>query len=593
MWCDYKMKQMVILLLLLTLCTGIVNAQPTEQIVVNSADWVDVYSTIMYANLGGIPYHFVISEDHAPILPQYMDKNLSVRLVESDSVPYVVNYESILKDSEFTVMDKTLSPGGRELNLELAGKLDINKFIVVDDSYGYNAISAASYAVKSRSWVLFADRTNIDDVYTFLNGRNIESILVYGHVDKAVSDRLSEYNPERINEGSRFDDNLAIVTRYMEIAPAGDVILTNGDFIEANIMSGERPVVFIGKDNVPGQVIDFVENSSIMGSVVIGNDLIYSAKQLKDATGMIMFIMFGQSNSNAGSSLVGELDKFYLPQYELTLDVVSAQYNEATKQLEIIYRNDAKIGEFFKSSIGVFADGERIATVGDETPTYIEAESESGRAYGVDLTNYARNSNITAEINTEFGEAPKSLNLLLEKVLDVSTISVADESEIEVIEVVYNKQTQRLELTMKNTGGVPCYASQEVTMLIDEMEETLRFGTAIPLEVGEEKTVSQRIELTAADLADNPEVYVEVWYGERPTLLIKKFGQMLPLKVSGNLPTVLIVLASLVAIAMLVMIRRLRKNGVKYTEVCSECGAPMPDNAQFCMKCGIKNRKND
>lgn len=553
-----------IIILLLILLSGVASAQSAGQIVVNSADWVDVYSAIMYANHEGIPYHFVIGEAHAQVLPQYMDKTLDIRLIKSNNVPYLSGYKTTLEEKGYTVTDETGSSGGRKLNLELAGELDINKFIVVDDIYGYNAISAAPYAVRSKSWVLFADRDNIDDIYTFLSSRNVESVLIYGRVDKAVKERLSGFNPGIINEGNRFDNNLAIVAKYMEIAPAEGVIFTNGDFIEATIMSGESPVIFIGTDIVPPQVVDYVKNSTIRSGTIIGNDLTNSAKRLKDASNISVFIKFGQGRQTGGFSLVEELDRFYLPRYKLTLDAVSAQYNEAAKQLEIIFRNDAKIGEFVKASVGIFVGEQRIATVGDDEARYIEAESESGRAYDVDLTDYARKSNIRAEVSAVFGEDSGSLNLLFTKSMNVSIVSLTDNSEIDVYDPVYDKGTQRIKLTLENTGNVPGYASPSVVMLIDGEKETIRLGNAIPLAKGEKKEASLRVELTDPDLADNPEVQVRIDYGERSSLLINNKVKVLPLKVISGIPTGLIAIAALIALVILaIFIWNRRKTSVE------------------------------
>jgi hypothetical protein len=558
-------KLLIILLLTLSIYMTTAGAQPEYQIVVNSADWVDVYSAIMYANHEGIPYHFVISEAHGQVLPQYMDKTLDIHLIKSNNVPYLSGYKTTLEKEGYTVTDETGSSGGRKLNLELAGEVDINKFIVVDDIYGYNAISAASYAVRSKSWVLFADRDNIDDIYTFLSSRNVESVLIYGRVDTAVKERLSGFNPEIINEGNRFDDNLAIVAKYMEIAPAGGVILTNGDFIESTIMSGESPVIFIGTDTVPPQVVDYVKNSTIRSGTVIGNDLTNSAKRLKDATNISMFIKFGQGRQTSeGMSLVEELDRFYLPGYKLTLDAVSARYNEATKQLEIIYRNDARIGEFVKASIGIVVGEERIATVGDDEARYIEAESESGRAYDADLTDYARKSNIRAEVSAVFGEDSGSLNLLFTKSMNVSIVSLTDNSAMDVYDPVYDKGTQRIKLTLENTGNVPGYASPSVVMLIDGEKETIRLGNAMPLAKGEKKEASLRVELTDPDLADNPEVQVRIDYGEQSSLLINNKVKVLPLNVNSGIPTGLIAIAALIALVILaIIIWNRRKTGVK------------------------------
>ena len=586
-------KLILIMLLLLILNTGYANAQQAGQVVINSADWGDVYSAVMYSNFNNIPYYFAISEPHARVIPQYLDRDLDVRLFESESVPYLVNYKNILEQGGLTVVDETKSTNGRELNLKLASELDINSFIIVDDQYGYNAISAAPYAAKSGSWVLFANRDNIDEVNDFLNGRNVEKILIYGHVDRAVKDELNVFDPEIIDEGNRFDDNLAIVSKFMELSPTDSIILSNGEFIEGAIMSGDSPVMFIGANTVPAQVIEFVESNEIKGSTLIGNELVGSGQVLKDATGISVIVKFGQGRQVTGEmSLIEDLDKFYLPRYELSLDAVIAQYNEATKQFEIIYRNDADIGEFFKSSVGIMAGEERVGTVGDDNARYIEPNSDSGRAYDIDLTAYARSSDLSAVVTSEFGEAPGSLNLLLTKILDITLISVEDNSKISVSGVNYDKGTQRLELTVENTGSVPCYASPSITMLIEGDEEILRLGNPIPIEAGEKQTVSTRLELTGADLADNPDVLIHVDYGERSEILLKNLDEILPLNVTGGFPTglLLAVFALLLVIAAAVVWSKRKTGAVTVTGaksvICSNCGESIPGDAQFCPKCG-------
>lgn len=586
-------KLILIILLLLILNTGYANAQQAGQVVINSADWGDVYSAVMYSNFNNIPYYFAISEPHARVIPQYLDRNQGVRLFESESVPYLVNYKNILEQGGLTVVDETKSTNGRELNLKLASELDINSFIIVDDQYGYNAISAAPYAAQSGSWVLFANRNNIDEVNDFLNSRNVEKILIYGHVDRAVKDELNVFDPEIIDEGNRFDDNLAIVSKFIELSPTDSIILSNGEFIEGAIMSGDSPVVFIGANTVPAQVIEFVKSNEIKGSTLIGNELVGSGQVLKDATGISVIVKFGQGRQVTGEmSLIEDLDKFYLPRYELSLDAVIAQYNEATKQFEIIYRNDADIGEFFKSSIGIMAGDERVGTVGDDTARYIEPNSDSGRAYDIDLTAYARSSELSAVVTSEFGEAPGSLNLLLTKILDITLISVEDDSKISVSGLNYDKGTQRLELTVENTGSVPCYASPFITLLIEGEEEILRLGNSIPIEAGEKQTVSTRVELTIADLADNPDVPIHVDYGGRSEILLKNLDEILPLNVTGGIPTGLLLagFALLLIIAAAVVWSKRKNSAMAGTGeklvICSNCGESIPDDAQFCPKCG-------
>lgn len=585
------MKKVLTILLLYIMFTSVACAQPAGQVVINSADWVDVYSSIMYSNFIGIPYNFAISETHAMDMPVYMDKQPDVLLIESQKIPYITNYKQNLESNGFTIIEEIKSTDGSELNVKLAKELDINNFIIVSDQYGYHALSAAPYAIKSRSWVLFADKENIDSIYEFLTSRNVEKILIFGRVDRIVKDTLSEFDPEKIDEGNRFDNNLAMVRKYMEISPSDQAILTNGDFIEATLMSGDSPVIFIGGNNVPPQVIDYVRSSNIQGSIIIGSDLVNAAKILKDNTGISVFLKFGQGRKITGEmSGIEELDKFYLPRYELTLDVVSAQYNEATKQLEVIYRNDAMIGEFFKSSVGIFADGERIGTIGDDEPAYIESESNSGRVYDIDLSEYARKGSLTAKIFSEFGEATGSLNLMLTKDMDIGTVSINDNSKTEISKIEYNTRTQRIELTVMNTGDVDAYVSSSAILRIDGDEETIHIGNSVSIKAGEKQTISTRIELTEADLADNTQIKIHVTYGERSDILVNNIDYTLPLKVTGGISSILLIGGAVLLILLAAIVVPRRKTGNVKTAVtsvkCPKCNETIGADVKFCPNCG-------
>ena len=73
--------------------------------------------------------------------------------------------------------------------------------------------------------------------------------MIYGNVDREVKNTLAKYNPEIINkEGDRFLNNIEIV-KISEIKHSKQAVLTNGEFIEQEIMSGSEPVVFIGTNN--------------------------------------------------------------------------------------------------------------------------------------------------------------------------------------------------------------------------------------------------------------------------------------------------------------------------------------------------------
>jgi putative cell wall-binding protein len=84
-----------------------------EQVVINSGDWRDVYSSMMYANLCGMPASFITDAPHATALPNYLGKNPDIVLVESETSPFFANYEETLTNEGFVVSGTYMSPDGR------------------------------------------------------------------------------------------------------------------------------------------------------------------------------------------------------------------------------------------------------------------------------------------------------------------------------------------------------------------------------------------------------------------------------------------------------------------------------------------------
>lgn len=182
------MGSLLKLLLLLFLLAGLpilgASAAP-DQVVINSADWQDVYLGAHYAGFNNIKSNFLISSEHAPVLLQTLDTNKeNILLVESDKSPYAFRYKNVLESAGFTV-DEIIS-SGTPLNIELAKRANTSDFIIVDDSYGYNAISVAPYAALEKNFVLFANKDNIDELYSFLEANGVGRIIIYGYSDIEV-----------------------------------------------------------------------------------------------------------------------------------------------------------------------------------------------------------------------------------------------------------------------------------------------------------------------------------------------------------------------------------------------------------------------
>lgn len=554
-----------------------------SSIVSNSEDWRDVYSVLQYANLQDLPSNFLVSQRHSTILVFSLPEGGEIEIISSSRYPFVTGYESILDSRGFDAEELIFS----NVNLELAERLsDIKNFIIIDDSYGYNAISVAPYAQVSNSYVLFADRNNIGDIESFLADRDPDSLIIFGHVNREVKDALAGYNPEIINiDGDRFDNNIEIVKKYMEINPTKQVILTNGEFIETEILSGAEPVLFIGANNVPSQVRDYIQEAGIEVGVLIGNQYVGTATTIKRQAGISVFVKFARSARVPGTAVspVEGLDLFYLPSYKLNLEIVSAVYNQLTNQLEITFRNNVDLATYLLGTYKLlWGDGE-VQTVGDLEATFMDGLEYRTMVYDVD----PMFGDISGDIYVIFGDSKRSLEYVIDMTMKVEVSEVTDNSQIEIVSVVYDKVRKEFIIEVKNVGDVDTYVDLQLVDVV-VAGERFTFGSEkiLHLKKGEKKKVRVKVELEEEDFEDNEVVHIVAYYGEREQNLVKVKRVDFEVAYRGieyiiytyAVPVVIVLFVLL--LVFFLFIKRKKK--------CPNCKHKNPTRRKYCEKCGTQ-----
>lgn len=549
-----------------------------EKIISNSADWKDVYSTMLYATLSDLhPGLFLTSSKHGTILLYSVAKNSNGTLiVASRTQPYIVNFKSVMDSQGYNDVEE-ISPNN--INLELGKRIveekGINKFIIVDDAYGYNALSVASYAALDKYYVLFANERNIGLIDSLLGDVNPAKIIIFGQVDETVKTRLAKYSPETINKGDRFDNNIEIVKRYQSIKPSKQALISNGEFIESSIMSGQDPVLFIGRGAVPQQVQDYIKESDFQVAVLIGNELINSATTIRRLLGISVFVKFAQGARNPEGAIasVEDLDKFPMPKYSLNLELYSILYNRATNSLWVTYRNAASVGTFLKGTITLNVDGV-TAVVGDTEPVFIDKNQYKTIIYDVVLDG----ENINAKVYTLFGEGKRSMEFVLEGELQVESIEILDESNINITDVSYDAKKGFFLVTIKNIGTVDVYVNTELLDLFINGEFiTVSSPQNILLKPGESVTLPIEVKLSDNDIQNNPTIKIKAYFGERENSLIKtKYGEYAFKLKKGDI--LLYILILLVIILILLILFGKKK--------CPNCKTNNSRTRKKCKKCG-------
>lgn len=571
-----KYLKLIIIILSIILITPSIYG--LEKVISNSADWKDVYSSMLYATLiDKHPGLFLTSAKHSSVLLYSLPKSTDgILIVSSRTQPYIVNYKGVLEGQGYTKVEELVS---NNINLELARRIydekQVRKYIIVDDAYGYNALSVASYAALDKYYVLFANERNIAQIDNFLTDVNPTKIIIYGQVDEAVKTRLQKYNPETINKGDRFDNNIEIVKRYLQVRNTQQTLMSNGEFIEASIMSGQDPVIFIGRNNVPTQIQDFIKESDFKVAVLIGNELINSATAIRRQLGISVFVKFAQGARNPEGAIaaVEDLDKFPMPRYELIMELYSIIYNRATKTLWVTYRNAANIGTFIKGTITLNADGQQIV-VGDQEPIFIDKNQYKTITYEVDI----EANNISAQVYTLFGEGRRSLENVLQGTVQVSIIEILDNSRINITKVYYDKNKKEFIIEIQNIGDVDVYVNAEILDLLVNGEYIILSSTeTILLKPGEKTKLKIPVELSENDIKNNPTIKVKAYYGERENNLVKTiYGEFEYREKTIDYVTYILIFLVVLLLLLLVFGRKKCKNcetkNLRTRKKCKKCG---------------------
>ncbi len=530
-----------------------------DQVIINSQDWRDIYTGIIYAQLTGKDAYYVAEKTQGlQLINEVLNKEKTdVLLIESEK-PLIFGYQSHLENAGFTV-EKYVSHDPSETNLKFAQKAaaegNVNAFVVVDADVGSDAVSVAPYATVTRAFVIFASKDHSENIASILEEHG-ENILLYGRVDREVKEKLSPLATTIINTGDRYKDNIALVEQFLSEHPTKQVILTNGELLEKGFFNDQFPLLLIGTSNVPEQVIDFIQESGLTTGVVVGYDLFANAKKIRDITGLKILLKYGQGRN----SEMYALDVFPLPKYDPQIDIQSIRYNTLNKQLEVTYENVGRVQTMVQAlSHTIKSDSAPVAEVGDQQPYLLNEGDLITVLYDVDLTSYI-DSELTVESTVVFGESAASLTkLFIKKEIEVEVVAVEDFSSIDIEKAAYDKNAKSFEITVKNKAGKSVYVDLELVDLVIAGEKATIGGEQQKISGGKNGAFIIKADLEEADYNDNEKIKIRARYGEQQGILLKVLEREFPLTFTERSykPVILLII---IFIILWLIIQKRKKN---------------------------------
>ena len=510
-------------------------------VAINSNDGRDVFSGIFYASVKGYPVRFMPTGGSSDAFSAKVGAGKEILLIQSSTSAISGFAESSLRANGNSVEVFPSDNAGRT-NLELAKRSGAQQFIIVDSAFSDSAISVMPYAAMTRSYVIFADSGNIEEVKGVVSGKKI---IIYGFVDSRVKSGLSEFSPQYIGKGEdKYADNVEIVGRTMDEFPGlNRPILTDGSILEDAMAAGSSPILLSGR-LVPQVTYEFIKKKAkegkLTGVLLIGDSLVYPAYDMRErmkrelaAEGVDksigVMVKFAQAIPSQGNAVMG-LDMFLVPAYKPKLSITEIVYNSENRKLMAGLENVGEGPLYYTIETKVQVNAQDFRVFGSTESKLIERGASEGLQYDLDLSSVPEGA-VTSSVLVKFGGAKNSLEEFATSEGKLASIQYTDESNVSVRYAKYDKEKGRLLITIKNNGGSAAFVFTRLT-LIEESGSEVKVSSSGIRELEPSSLYVEEFPLIFSDkeLELNREIPVSIDYGGRRGFLLKNAVYSVPLE---------------------------------------------------------------
>ena len=253
------------------------------------------------------------------------------------------------------------------------------------------------------------------------------------------------------------------------------------------------------------------------------------------------------------------------------------------------------LSSYLKGTITLRHDG-GTQILRDEEPIFIDKLEYKTLIYDKNSEETAlqpMTGDITAEIFTIFGEAKTTLEYTLSKTLEVETVEIDDNSQIEFGRVLFDRRSGKFLIEIRNTGDVDVFVNLEMLdLLINDELVTLGADEIIFIKVGDAKFIEVTTDMEEEDLENNPLVRVRAYFGERERSLIyvldgefeygyTGFGYVTGQVIKDIGKNVVLFLPLMIIVVLLILILGMKKK-------CPHCKEVNNLRAKECRKCSAR-----
>ena len=514
-------------------------------LIANSYDWRDVYTIMIYSHYLNRTFHFVNNLGEAEILSMTLHKHQHQKIFESKTNSVVKNFQKFLHLRGFSSLSTEYFTDYKTLQFDLYRRVNerIKGFIVVNDRFGYDAISVTPYALINNYWVFFYSPQIEYHLVSLLNSER-KPVIFYGEFfTKPWVDLHTNYTV--INRNSFMGNNKAILELLAKQTNLSKswLVVCNGKYLGEGYLLEKMPVTFT--EQPVDFVVNWCEKNGVRLVEVVGPENVRFGQSILDSSNRTIGVVVRAARTFTGSSLLRG-KKFVLRMLPVDEPTASIQigeiyYNIPSKSLIINIKNNGNIGTYYYlSGIGTFY-----------------GEKESFPFYVPVLHYLPAGKEVSISIPLNLSEVPEKVELLLlygyefplkkygeTTIFNVTKDLTVDNSSIQLVSLYYDYYRHKLSLVLENNGSVPtnCFGEVYDFNFLGE-NRTLFFGPA-KIDSGKTITLSLPIRLEQSDLFNNSKLVVRIYYGENSNKMMKQLTETVSIVQKKSPLTALVVFVS-------------------------------------------------
>jgi hypothetical protein len=530
-----------------------------DMLLINTRDWQASFTAMQIASLFSKPIKIIYNDEQ---MIRYVNSvRLGNAIVVEEGRKSSQRIETLLRGKGVSYSVAGIA-GLQELLEELYEMGEIEGFYVAPDNDASLALVSLPSALRERKAHLFAGSGNIDEVLSFVSGRECTVVALSGT-------EWAEEIPcsEKIIRRTKYDLSIFFSEKILSETGSKQIIVTDGRFVEQGFFQKNSPIVLIGKSFIPESIErHIIAEKQIEFIVLVGNEVIPLVSALKtrierDHGRNISFIVrFGKTSVE--DSEISALDIIFTNLPEPQLMLVRAIYNTVNRELILSLSEEGNVKTFAVGSVEAEDAAGEEAQASDQDAFEIMPGETTTRSYFLGLEDIAN-----ATVSFLYGETPQDFDKKLEFTHElVQQIEIEDFSDIEILKAEYIREINAFVVYLKNSEESRTYARGRISDLNLEGEPvtlaSVQDAVMAPREKGK---LVFRAKMDSLDFEVNPRVEVTVFYGSRSDLLFKEKTASLSYKVKyiRNQELVLAAGALLIVIIMLMLLKRRKKKKLK------------------------------